>query len=149
MDPDLDFLEWHDAYLERIVRDETDVRLEFSALSCYRKLRPGLWDWALGDAVLVLRGARVDRDPPGGERTTADSTWVMDCIESEPVPYADIQSFGRGVGPGRIAFQMADNSTVRAVFQHAQLMLVGPLESQGRPYQEPAEEVARKDDPVR
>ncbi|HWO10132.1 MAG TPA: hypothetical protein VNN80_11650 [Polyangiaceae bacterium] len=140
MDPDLDFMEWHDAHLERIVRDEGEVRLEFASLNCYRKLRPGVWDWEIGDAVLVLRGAQVDCDPPGDERTTEDSGWVMDCTECEPVAYDDIQSFGRGVGPGRIAFQMADASTVSATYQHAQLTLVGPLENQGHPYEEtPAE----------
>jgi hypothetical protein len=138
MDPDLDFLEWHDAQLERIVREGDEVRLEFSSLNCYRKLRPGVWDWEHGDAVLVLRGAQVVCDPPGDERATADSRWVMDCIESEPTPYADIQSFGRGIGPGRIAFQMVDASTVSATFEHAQLLLVGPLENQGRPYYEAA-----------
>ena len=60
----------------------------------------------------------------------------MDCIESVPTAYDDIQSFGRGVGSGRIAFEMADCSTVRATFEQAQLMLVGPLENQGRPYEE-------------
>jgi hypothetical protein len=136
MDPDLEFMEWHDAHLERIVRDEADVRLEFSSLSCYRRLRPGLWDWELGQGVLVLRRAQVECEPPGDERTTEDSGWVMDCTKSEPTAYDDIQTFGRGVGPGRIAFQMADGSTVSASFQHAQLTLVGPLENQGRPYEE-------------
>jgi hypothetical protein len=136
MDPDLDFMQWHDAHLERIVRDEAEVRLEFASLSCYRKLRLGVWDWEIGDAVLVLSGARVECDPPGDERTTADSAWIMDCVESEPVAYDDIQAFGRGVGPGRIALQMADGSTVSASFQHARLTLIGPLENQGRPYVE-------------
>jgi hypothetical protein len=140
MDPDLEFMQWHDAHLERIVRDEGEVRLEFSSLSCYRKLRPGVWDWELGHAVLVLRGARVECVPLGDERTTEDSGWVMDCIESEPMAYDDIQAFGRGVGPGRIAFQMADCSSVSATFQHAQLTLVGPLENQGRPYEEAPQE---------
>jgi hypothetical protein len=135
MDPDLEFMEWHDAHLERIVRDAGEVRLEFSGLSCYRKLRAGVWDWELGECVLVLRDAQVECDPPGDERTTEDSGWVMDCIESEPVSYDDMQSFGRGVGPGCIGFQMADCSTVRATFQHAQLTIVGPLENQGRPYE--------------
>ena len=136
MDPDLEFMEWHDAHLERIVRDAEEVRLEFSSLSCYRKLRAGVWDWEPGECVLVLRGAQVECDPPGDERTTKDFGWVMDCIESVPTAYDDIQSFGRGVGSGRIAFEMADCSTVRATFEQAQLMLVGPLENQGRPYEE-------------
>jgi hypothetical protein len=136
MDPDLEFMQWHDAHLECIVRGAAEVRLEFSSLSCYRKLRPGVWDWELGKCVLVLRGAQVECDPPGDERTTKDSGWVMDCIESEPMAYDDIQSFGRGVGPGRIAFQMADCSTVSATFQHAQLTIVGALANQGRPYEE-------------
>lgn len=136
MDPDLEFVEWHDAHLERIVRDPGEIRLEFSSLSCYRKLRAGVWDWELGECVLVLRGAEVECCPPGDERTTEDSGWVMDCIDSEPMAYDDIQSFGRGVGPGRIAFQMADCSTVSATFQHAQLTIVGSLENQGRPYEE-------------
>lgn len=136
MDPDLEFMQWHDAHLERIVRDAGEVRLEFSSLSCYRKLRPGVWDWEIGDCILVLRGARVECDPPGDERTTRDSTWIMDCTESEPAAYDDVQSFGRGVGPGRIAFQMVDGSTVSGEFQHAQLTLVGELQNQGRPYEE-------------
>ena len=49
-------------------------------------------------------------------------------------PLRDIQASGRGVGPGRIAFEMADCSIVSATFQHARLELVGPLENQNRPY---------------
>jgi hypothetical protein len=140
MDPDLEFMQWHDAHLVCIVREQREIRLEFAALSCYRKVSPGVWDWGTADAVLVLHGGQVVCDPPGDARTTDDSGWVMDCTESEPVAYDDIQSFGRGTGPGRIAFQMADGSTVCATFQHAQLTLVGALELDRRYYEKAAPE---------
>jgi hypothetical protein len=141
MDPDLDFIVWHDAQLERIVHDGDEVRLEFSEVPLYRKIRPGLWDWESGPVALVLRGAQVDCDPPGDERSTgwergAVSGWVMDCTRSEPMAQDDIQSLGRGVGPGCIAFLMNDGSTVSATFQHARLTIVGPLEKV-MPYEEP------------
>jgi hypothetical protein len=134
MDPELEFIEWHDARLERIVRGASEVRLEFSSAPIYRKIRPGLWHWEDGPVVLVLRGADVVCDPAGDERSD-DSGWVMDCTRCEPVAYSDIQSLGRGVGPGHIAFEMADCSKVEASFQHATLTIVGPLEMV-RPYSE-------------
>jgi hypothetical protein len=135
VDPDLDCLQWHDAQLERIVRNGADVRLEFSDVPIYRKIRPGLWDEESGSVVIELCGAQVDCDPPGDERTDR-SGWVLDCTRSEPMAYDDIQSMGRGVGPGHIAFQMVDGSTVTAAFQHARLTIVGPL-TKVRPYEEP------------
>jgi hypothetical protein len=77
--------------------------------------------------ALLLLGAEVECAPPGDERTTLDSRWVMDCTRSEPMDCRDIQALGRGVGPGHIAFVMADGSTVGAAFQHAKLTIVGPL----------------------
>lgn len=77
-----------------------------------------------GPVVLVMRGARVNCEPPGDE-PTGDFERVMDCTR-EPVGH-DIQGLGRGVGPGHIAFEMADCSTVVATFQSAQLIIVGPL----------------------
>ena len=134
MDPELDFLEWHDAHLDRIVRNGTDVRLEFTDVPVYRKVGPGLWEAEIGPVVLVLIGAQVDSNPPGDERTE-DSGWVMACTRSEPMARNDIQGFGQGVGPGIIAFEMVDCSTVTATFQHAQLTIVGPLEKCGRQFE--------------
>jgi hypothetical protein len=47
----------------------------------------------------------------------------------------DIQSLGRGVGPGCIAFEMADCSRVLATFRQMQLTIVGLLEKCGRRYE--------------
>ena len=127
MDPELEDVEWHDAQLKRIVRDGDQVRLEFTDVPIYRKLAPELYDEERAAAILVFRNASVDVDPPGDERTTVDSRWVIDCTHSEPVQWYDIQSWGRGVGPGQMHFVMQDNSTLVAVFQSAQLTLVGPL----------------------
>jgi len=138
MAPELDLIVWHDALLERIVRDGSEVRLEFSAVPVYRRIRPGLWDEEEGDVVVVLSGAEVECVPPGDERNTPDSLWVIDCTRSEPADCRDIQALGRGVGPGHIAFVMADGSTVAASFQHARLTIVGPLEKVGT-YSEDAE----------
>jgi len=144
VDPELDFIEWHDARLARVVREGSVTRLEFSRVPIYRKIGPGNWYWEDGPVVLVMQEARVDCEPPGDERT-GDAGWVMDCTRSEPVAANDIQSLGRGVGPGCISFEMADCSTVAAAFEHAQLMIVGPL-IKNRPWPDPADPRGKTDD---
>jgi hypothetical protein len=81
MDPELDYLEWHDAHLERIARNGEETRLEFTDVPIYRRISAGVWDAEIGPLVLLLSGAQVECNPPGDERTE-DSGWVIDCTRS-------------------------------------------------------------------
>ena len=122
---------WHDAELERIVRDGKDARLEFSQIYVVRAIGSDQWSQEVVQAVLTFRDARLILDLTDEELTTHESRWMYACTLSEPMDHHDIQRLGTGVGPGRMHFLMHDNSTIRTEFSWVQLKLVGPFETVG------------------
>jgi hypothetical protein len=80
MDPDLEFMQWHDAHLVCIVREQREIRLEFAALSCYRKVSPGVWDW--GTARKVLK----TRNRSGSSRLSRCEPVALDVVRHDSRP---------------------------------------------------------------